>query len=73
NFLKGRRCAGVAELKLQGVTENSTLEPNVRMFLIPPGEVFLDILTRIRPEYSFLMRYADHIMLAALNLSKLEV
>ncbi|XP_003372671.1 putative chromo' (CHRromatin Organization MOdifier) domain protein [Trichinella spiralis] len=72
NFLKGRRCAGVAELKLQGVTENSTLEPNVRMFLIPPGEVFLDILTRIRPEYSFLMRYADHIMLAALNLSKLE-
>ncbi|KRX72559.1 hypothetical protein T06_4752 [Trichinella sp. T6] len=73
NFLKGRRCAGVAELKLQGVTENSTLEPNVRMFLIPPGEMFLEILTRIRPEYSFLMRYADHIMLAALNLSKLEV
>ncbi|KRY66633.1 hypothetical protein T4A_12786 [Trichinella pseudospiralis] len=72
NFLKGRRCAGVAELKLQVVKENNTMEPNVRMFFIPPGEVFLEILTRIRPEYSCLMRYADHIMLAALNLSKLE-
>ncbi|KRZ72298.1 hypothetical protein T10_2769 [Trichinella papuae] len=72
NFLKGRRCAGVAELKLQVVKENNTMEPNVRMFFIPPGEIFLEILTRIRPEYSYLMRYADHIMLAALNLSKLE-